>query len=199
MNINHIFITRGNISKYDRHKKLNHQSFVIWFTGLSGSGKSTLSQALEKCLFNQGYYTYIIDGDDLRHGLCSDLSFTPEDRHENIRRAAEVTKLMVDAGLIVMTAFISPYQADRNLAKKIIGNENFIEVYCNCSLDVCEKRDVKGLYKRARDGVILNFTGIDAPYEAPIDPNISIDTYLMATDESIEKIIQYLKQYCFIE
>lgn len=189
----------NKINRLQRNHQFNHKSFVIWFTGLSGSGKSTLSQALDAKLFKLNCHTYVLDGDNLRHGLCSDLSFNLEDRHENIRRAAEVSRLMIDAGLILLTAFISPYEKDRALAKKLIGNENFIEIYCNCSLDICEKRDVKGLYKKARNGEILNFTGIDSPYEVPVSPAISINTSLMTIDESVDIILRYLKQHQFIK
>ena len=198
MNNLNLTLTKSSISREDRCKKLNHRNFIIWFTGLSGSGKSTLAHALEKFLFNIGYLGYVIDGDNLRYGLCSDLTFTAEDRHENIRRVSEVSKLMIDAGLIVISAFISSYEKDRALAKKIIGEENFIEVYCNCSLDVCEKRDTKGLYKKAREGLIQNFTGIDAPYEPPSNPDLSISTSSLTIEQSINLIIEYLKKSHFI-
>jgi adenylylsulfate kinase len=198
MNDRHLTFSRGKINRQARNERYKNRSFVIWFTGLSGSGKSTLSQALEKYLFDQNHQSYVIDGDNLRHGLCSDLSFSPQDRHENIRRVAEVAKLMVDAGFIVITAFISPYAKDRELAKKLIGDEDFIEIFCDCALAVCEKRDVKGLYKKARDGLISDFTGIDAPYEAPINPHLSIDTSSMTVDMSIALIIQYLKEHHYI-
>jgi len=198
MNINNIFKAQSRVTLKERNKKFNHKSFVIWFTGLSGSGKSTLSQALEQYLFNDNYHSYIIDGDNLRHGLCSDLSFSSEDRHENIRRVAEVANLLIDAGLIAITAFISPYEKDRQLAKNLIGNENFIEIFCDCSLAICEKRDVKGFYKKARDGLITNFTGIDATYEIPKHPSLSINTSSMSIDVSIGLIIQYLKEHRYI-
>ena len=177
----------------------NHKSFVVWFTGLSGSGKSTLSHALNEQLSRLNFHSYQLDGDNLRHGLCSDLSFSPEDRHENIRRLSEVAKLMIDAGLIVITSFISPYEKDRALAKKLLGDENFIEVYCNCSFDICEKRDVKGLYKKARQGLIQNFTGIDSPYEEPRDPNLSIDTSLINVQDSVQMIVEFLKERHYIK
>jgi adenylylsulfate kinase len=198
MNDHHLTFTQGKVNRQSRNDRYKHRSFVIWFTGLSGSGKSTLSQALEKYLFDNNYQSYVIDGDNLRHDLCSDLSFTPQDRHENIRRVAEVAKLMVDAGLIAITAFISPYTKDRQLAKNLVGDKDFIEIFCNCSLAMCEKRDVKGLYKKARDGVITNFTGIDAPYENPMNPSLSIDTSSMTVDASIEFIVQYLKEHHYI-
>ena len=199
MSQQHITLTEGQVSHIERNEKFKHRSFVIWFTGLSGSGKSTLSQALEKYLFDHGYHPYVIDGDNLRHGLCADLSFTPKDRHENIRRVSEVSKLMIDAGLIVMTAFISPYEKDRALAKKLIGDKNFIEVYCNSSLEVCEKRDIKGLYKKVREGLISNFTGIDAPYEIPSHPDLSINTSSLTINQSIDLIIKFLRERHFID
>lgn len=194
-NIKHF---KNTIDRFQRNNQLNHKSFVIWFTGLSGSGKSTLSQALDEQLFKLNCHTYVLDGDNLRHGLCSDLSFNLEGRHENIRRVSEVSKLMVDAGLIVMTAFISPYEKDRALAKKLIGDESFIEIFCNSSLEVCEKRDIKGLYKKAREGLISNFTGIDAPYEIPSNPDLSINTSSETIKESIDLIIEFLKKHHFI-
>ena len=199
MSHQHITLTEGQVSHIERNEKFKHRSFVIWFTGLSGSGKSTLSQALEKYLFDHEYHPYVIDGDNLRHGLCADLSFTPKDRHENIRRASEVSKLMIDAGLIVMTAFISPYEKDRALAKKLIGDKNFIEVYCNSPLEVCEKRDIKGLYKKAREGLISNFTGIDAPYEIPSHPDLSINTSSLTINQSIDLIVKFLRVRHFID
>jgi adenylylsulfate kinase len=198
MSERNIILTKGQVTRIERNDKFRHCSFVIWFTGLSGSGKSTLSQALEKYLFNHGCHPYVIDGDNIRHGLCADLSFSPKDRHENIRRVSEVSKLMIDAGLIVLTAFISPYEKDRTLAKKLIGDENFLEIFCNASLEVCEKRDVKGLYKKAREGLISNFTGINAPYEIPINPDLSINTFSLSVDESVNLIIQLLKDHHFI-
>jgi adenylylsulfate kinase len=198
MNINNIFKAQSRVTLKERNKKFNHKSFVIWFTGLSGSGKSTLSQALEQYLFIHNYHSYVIDGDNLRHGLCSDLSFSSQDRHENIRRVSEVANLFMDAGLIAITAFISPYQTDRQLAKNLIGDENFIEIFCDCSLVICERRDIKGLYKKAREGLISNFTGIDAPYEVPKHPSLSIDTSSMTVDASIKLIIEHLKDRQFI-
>jgi adenylylsulfate kinase len=196
---NNIFKSQSKVNLSERNKNFKHRSFVIWFTGLSGSGKSTLSQALEKNLFDEGYHPYMIDGDNLRHGLCSDLSFDIKDRHENIRRVAEISKLMIDAGLIIITSFISPFEKDRALAKKLIGDQNFIEVYCNSSLDVCEKRDVKGLYKKARLGLIQNFTGIDSPYEKPPNPDLSIDTSLTNIEDSVFIIVEFLKKFHYIK
>jgi len=164
-----------SITKKDRQKLLKQKSFVVWLTGLSGCGKSTIANKLSTLLYEEKKLSYILDGDNIRFGLNSDLGFTEIDRKENIRRIAEVAKLMVDSGLIVITAFISPFIEDRQKAKEIIGEENFIEVYINTPISVCENRDPKGLYKKARAGQIPMFTGIDSPYEPPSDPDITID------------------------
>ncbi len=184
----------SEITKKERQQLKNHKSAVIWFTGLSGAGKSTLSVALEKELFLRGIHTYRLDGDNIRFGLNQDLGFSPEDRRENIRRISEVAKLMADAGLVTLAAFISPYRKDRQLAREIIGNEDFIEVYVKAGLETCESRDPKGLYKKARSGEIKNFTGIDAPYEEPVRPELVIDTELYTVEESIRKLISFLKE-----
>jgi bifunctional enzyme CysN/CysC len=165
---------------------------VIWFTGLSGSGKSTIANALEKVLHAQGRRTYILDGDNVRQGLNKDLGFTDADRVENIRRVAEVAKLMMDAGLIVMTAFISPFRAERQMARELIGAENFIEVFVDTPLAVCEQRDPKGLYKKARSGQLPNMTGINSPYEAPINPELIVDTAQRGVEAALEDINQVL-------
>ncbi|MEO6819293.1 MAG: adenylyl-sulfate kinase [Ginsengibacter sp.] len=162
----------------------NHRSIVLWFTGLSGSGKSTISDRLEQLLFNAGIHTYLLDGDNIRLGLNKGLGFTKEDREENLRRIAEVAKLFVDAGLVVLSAFVSPLIKDREMVKEIIGADNFMEIYVNTSLEECERRDVKGFYKKARTGEIKNFTGISAPYEPPIKPAIEINTQLLSAEES---------------
>lgn len=169
-----------------------HQSFVIWFTGLSGSGKSTLANLLEQKLQQKGIKSYVLDGDNLRMGLNSDLNFTDEGRKENIRRVAEVAKLMADAGLVVITSFISPFIENRAIAKNIIGDEDFIEVYIKCPLDVCEKRDVKGLYSKARNGEIKHFTGIDSPYEIPTEPFITINTENTDSSNCVDEILTSL-------
>ena len=161
--------------------------------GLSGSGKSTLATALEVALFNEGFRTYLLDGDTIRTGLNKDLAFTDEGRNENIRRIGEVSKLFVDAGVILLSAFISPFRADREQVKAIVGEENFIEVFVDCPLEICEQRDVKGLYKKARAGEIKNFTGIDSPYEAPEDPAIVVPTHIMPLEESIDELMEFLK------
>lgn len=183
-----------HISKKDRNKQNRHKSFVIWFTGLSGSGKSTIANQLERKFFDLGIKTYSLDGDNIRSGLNKGLSFTEEDRTENNRRIAEVAKLFMDAGLVTITAFISPLAEDRKKAKEIIGAENFVEVFVNTPLAVCEDRDVKGLYKKARQGEIKYFTGISSPYEAPSSPDIEIKTEKESIEESVEKIFQILKE-----
>ncbi|MEG9326619.1 adenylyl-sulfate kinase [Salinimicrobium catena] len=182
-----------HVSREDRNSQNGHSSFVIWFTGLSGSGKSTIANQLEKKLFDLGIKTYSLDGDNIRSGLNKGLSFTEEDRTENNRRIAEVAKLFMDAGLVTITAFISPLAEDREKAKEVIGDEDFIEIFVNTPLEVCEERDVKGLYKKARQGEIKNFTGISSPYEAPVNPDIEIKTENERIEESVERIFQVLK------
>lgn len=185
------------ISLEDRVAKNGHKPKLIWFTGLSGSGKSTLANALEVFLHNQGLNTYILDGDNVRSGLNNDLDFSEESRKENIRRIAEVSKLFVDAGIIVLTAFISPFKEDRQKAKELVGAQNFIEIFVDCPLEVCEKRDVKGLYAKARKGLIKNFTGIDSPFEEPASPDIYVNTDRMSFEESLkiikDKVLPKLK------
>jgi bifunctional enzyme CysN/CysC len=181
-----------SVTREDRERLNGHQGKVIWFTGLSGSGKSTIANALEKALHAQGRRTYILDGDNVRQGLNKDLGFTDADRVENIRRIAEVAKLMMDAGLIVMTAFISPFRAERQMARELIGAENFIEVFVDTPLAVCEQRDPKGLYKKARSGQLPNMTGINSPYEAPINPELVVDTAQRGVEAALEDINQVL-------
>ena len=188
----------SEVTKEERQNRNGHKSAVIWFTGLSGSGKSTLSVALEKALFNEGKQTYRLDGDNVRHGLNKNLGFSPEDRTENIRRIGEVAKLMVDAGSITVTAFISPYKQDRDNVRAILEDDEFIEVYTKCSVEECENRDPKGLYKKARSGEIPEFTGISAPYEAPDHPEIILDTEHESINQSVDRVIQYLKQHQYI-
>lgn len=195
---NNIIWHDSEVTKEERQKRNGHKSAVIWFTGLSGSGKSTVSVALEKALFNEGKQTYRLDGDNVRHGLNKNLGFSPEDRTENIRRIGEVAKLMVDAGSITLTAFISPYKQDRDNVRAILEDEEFIEVYTKCSVEECENRDPKGLYKKARSGEIPEFTGISAPYEAPDHPEIILDTEHESIDQSVDRVIQYLKQHQYI-
>lgn len=188
-----IFWCEGRVKREDRERLLGQKGVVIWFTGLSGSGKSTLAYAVEEKLHKMGYLTYVLDGDNIRHGLNSDLGFSPEDREENIRRVGEVAKLFADAGVIVMTAFISPYRKDRRRARRLMDEGRFVEVYCKCGLEVCERRDPKGLYKKAKAGEIDEFTGVSAPYEEPERPEIVVETDKQSVEECVEKIIQYLK------
>jgi len=178
----------------ERRNQLNsHKSVVIWFTGLSGSGKSTLAHSVEEELHNLDCRTFVLDGDNVRHGLSSNLTFSDDDRKENIRRIGEAAKLMMESGVISMTAFISPFKKDRNLVRQLLPQGDFIEIYCNASLEACESRDVKGLYKRARSGEIKNYTGIDSPYEAPDNPELIIDTESESLEESVAKVIDFLK------
>ena len=182
-----------HISKADRVKLNNHKSYVIWFTGLSGSGKSTLASALEDVLHHKGVRTYILDGDNIRTGLNSDLDFTDEGRVENIRRIGEVANLFVDAGVVVLSAFISPFEADRNQVKQIVGEENFIEIFVDCPLEVCEQRDVKGLYAKARKGLIKNFTGIDSPFESPSAPGLVIHSDKEPIETSVSRLLELVE------
>lgn len=177
-----------------RRETLNgHRSCNLWFTGLSGSGKSTLAHAVEERLHLMGCRTYVFDGDNVRHGLCGDLGFSMEQRSENLRRIAEMVSLFLDAGVISLTAFISPLEEDREKARSIIGPDDLIEIYCKCPLEVCEQRDVKGLYKKAREGKIENYTGISSPYEPPTDPDLQVDTATKPLNECITAIINLLK------
>ena len=190
---------KGAVTKKDRERLLNQKGVVIWFTGLSGSGKSTLAHAVEEELFRNGYLTYVLDGDNIRHGLNKNLGFSPEDRAENIRRIGEVAKLFADAGVIAMTAFISPYRADRDKARALLPEGEFIEVFVKVPLDVAEQRDPKGLYKKARAGEIKEFTGISAPYEEPLNPELIIDTSQHDLEESARLVIDYLKTHQIIQ
>lgn len=179
---------KHSITVNDRILRNGFKPFLIWFTGLSGSGKSSLAGALENKLFIDGYQTYILDGDNVRSGLNKDLDFTDGSRKENIRRISEVSGLFLDAGIMVLTAFISPFQEDRNQARKIVGSDRFIEVFIDTPLEVCEQRDVKGLYKKAREGKIPNFTGIDSPFEVPLNPDVHIQTADQSIDESLSSL-----------
>lgn len=187
--MDHIYPIKTKVSQRQREQLMNQRATLIWFTGLSGSGKSTLAVQLEAQLHALGFKTYLLDGDNIRAGLNKDLSFTDEGRVENIRRIGEVAKLMLDAGVIVLSAFISPFKADREQVKAIVGSENYVEVFVDAPLEVCEQRDVKGLYKKARAGEVRNFTGIDSPYEAPEHPDVHIPTHKLSLDESINTLI----------
>ncbi|MBU2537284.1 MAG: adenylyl-sulfate kinase [Proteobacteria bacterium] len=183
----------SSVTRRRRVSRNNHRSVALWFTGLSGAGKSTLANAVEEQLHGFDCRTFVLDGDNVRHGLCGDLGFTVADRAENIRRIAEVSKLFVDAGMIVMAAFISPFRKDREIARKILGLD-FIEIYCKCSLSMCEKRDVKGMYAKARHGEIHNFTGISSPYEVPEQPDLVINTGEMSIASCAAEIISLLME-----
>lgn len=187
------------ISRQDRERLLGQRGVTLWFTGLSRSGKSTLATEVEKRLYERGYITYVLDGDNIRHGLNRDLGFSPEDREENIRRIGEVAHLFSQAGIINMTAFISPYRADRKKARDLANEGEFIEIFCRCSLGACEKRDQKGLYRKARTGEIPEFTGISAPYEEPENAEITIETDRETIGEEVNTIISYLEEHGFIE
>lgn len=182
------------VTKEDRQKRAGHKSCVIWFTGLSGAGKSTLANAVEHELHQRRLASYVLDGDNIRHGLNRGLGFSAEDRKENIRRIGEVAKLFVDAGVITLTAFISPYLEDRALARSLVAEGEFIEVYVKCSLEECERRDVKGLYVKARKGEIGQFTGISSPYEEPIAPELVIESGTLSVEQSVATVIDYLHQ-----
>jgi adenylylsulfate kinase len=181
------------VSQEDRSVLLEQNSFLLWFTGLSGSGKSTIANALEHKLHQEGIKTYALDGDNIRKGINNDLTFSPEDRKENIRRIAEVANLMVDAGVVVLAAFVSPYKKDRGNIARIVGNDNFVEIFVNTSLEECERRDVKGLYKKARAGEIKDFTGVNAPYEAPDSPDVEIVTDGLSIEECVLRIYDKIK------
>lgn len=188
----------GMVTKTDRETISGHKGCTIWMTGLSASGKSTLAVALEKRLWDRGVRAYVLDGDNVRHGLNKDLGFSPNDRTENIRRIGEVAKLFTDAGVINITAFISPYRADRDSVRALMANGDFLEVFVDCPVEVCERRDPKGLYKKARAGEIAEFTGISAPYEAPLNPEIGIHTDRESEEESLNHVLQYLERRGYI-
>lgn len=183
----HATVTRSRREQQNAHKSVN-----LWFTGLSGSGKSTLAHAVEEELHKRGCRTYVFDGDNVRHGLCSDLGFSLEDRKENIRRISEMVNLFLDAGVIALTAFISPFREDRERIQQLLGDGNFLEIYCKCPLEVCEQRDVKGLYKRARAGEIKNYTGISSPYDEPENPALVVDTSVQNLDECVQSLVRLL-------
>jgi adenylylsulfate kinase len=189
----------SEVTKEHRRQLNNHKSAVLWLTGLSGSGKSTISVEMEKELHNAGVRTFRLDGDNIRHGLNKNLGFHPEDRKENIRRIGEVSKLMVEAGLITLAAFISPYREDRDEIRELLAEGEFIEVFVDASLETCKSRDPKGLYKKVRKGEIEGFTGIEAPYEVPTDPEIIVDTNIQSIEESVRTIISYLKRKGYLE
>jgi len=184
---------QGAVTRADRERLSGHRSATVWFTGLSGSGKSTIAVALEKALWERGVHAFVLDGDNVRHGLNKNLGFSPADRTENIRRIGEVAKLFTDAGIIALTAFISPYRADRDQVRALMQPGDFVEVMVACPLEVCEQRDVKGLYQKARAGQIPEFTGISAPYEPPLHPELTIRTHTQGVDESVRQIVAHLE------
>jgi adenylylsulfate kinase len=184
----------GNITLADRKKTFGHDSCVLWLTGLSGSGKSTIAAEVERTLLNRGVHTFVLDGDNARHGLCADLDFSDEDRRENIRRIGEVTKLFADAGMVVITAFISPFREDRDRVRSLLGPGKFFEIFVMCPLELCEKRDPKGLYVKARAGEIDDFTGIDSPYEEPLDAELVLDTGELSVAECVKSIVALLEE-----
>lgn len=192
--MNNIYPIQTKVSQAQRQELLRQKAKLIWFTGLSGSGKSTLAVQLEAVLHAKGFKTYLLDGDNIRAGVNKDLSFTDADRIENIRRIGEVSKLMLDSGIIVLSAFISPFQSDRDQVKKIVGAENYIEVFVDTPLEVCEQRDVKGLYKKARAGEIKNFTGIDSAYEIPASPDIIIQTHVLSVNDSLDLLLSAVEK-----
>lgn len=192
MNYNNVIPQEYEVELKDRSELKGHKPLVVWFTGLSGSGKSTIANSVEQLLLRQGVHTFSLDGDNIRGGLNSNLGFSAADRTENLRRIAEVAKLFVNSGAVILSAFITPLRTDRALIAEIIGEENFIEVFVNTSLEECERRDVKGLYKKARAGEIKNFTGIDAPYEAPVSPDIILNTEKETIAESATKVADYI-------
>ena len=183
----------ATIRREHRQQQNGHGSAILWFTGLSGAGKSTLAHAVEERLHQLGCRTYVLDGDNVRHGLCGDLGFSAADRTENIRRIGEVAKLMIDAGVIALTAFISPFRADRERVRGMVMHGEFIEIYCHCPVEVCETRDVKGLYQRARAGEVKEFTGISSPYEAPLKPELTVDTATQPLDACVTQVLDYLR------
>jgi len=190
----HIVWHEATVTRQRREQKNKHKSAVLWFTGLSGAGKSSLAHAVEEELYRLGLNTFVLDGDNVRHGLNKDLSFSDSDRKENIRRIGETAKLMLEAGVITLTAFISPFKEERALARNLMPHGDFIEIHCYCPLEICEQRDVKGLYKKARDGEIKDFTGISSPYEAPTNPELKIDTHALSIEESVQRVITTLRE-----
>lgn len=186
--------TRGKVTSEDRARQNQHSGCVVWLTGLSAAGKSTIATELERELFSQGKHAFVLDGDNIRHGLCSDLGFSPEDRKENIRRIGEVAKLFAEAGFVCITAFISPYRSDRDLARRIAPEGKFIEVFLNAPVEVCAQRDPKGLYAKARAGEIKDFTGVSAPYEPPLNPEMELRTDKMTLPECTTAILERLRQ-----
>ena len=189
---------KASVDRGMRESRLGHQSSILWFTGLPGSGKSTIANMVNAALYAEGLTAYTLDGDNIRHGLCRDLGFSDADREENIRRIGEIAKLFVDAGVIVLTAFVSPFRSDRERVRMLVANGDFIEIYCTADLSICEQRDPKGLYAKARAGLIKNFTGISSPYEAPETPELSLDTGSRDPSECVEAVLSMLRERSLI-
>ena len=187
------------VSRKQRESLNKHRGAILWFTGLSGAGKSTISSSVEAALHERGILTMVLDGDNIRHGLCSDLGFSETDRQENIRRIGETAKLFMESGVVILTAFISPFRSDRQIARGLVNEEDFSEIYIECPLEVCEDRDIKGLYKKARNGEINNFTGISSPYEVPENASLTVNTDDLSVEECVEKVIKYCEQQDIIQ
>lgn len=194
MTTHHLHTQPAAVRRGQREERNGHRGAVVWFTGLSGAGKTTLAHAVQERLFRSGCQAYVLDGDNLRQGLCSDLGFSARDRSENIRRAGETAGLLADAGIIVLAAFISPFNADRERVRSRLPTGDFIEVHCDCPLTVCERRDVKGLYRRARAGEVAQFTAISSPYEAPLNPELVLDTARLDISECVERVLASLRE-----
>lgn len=194
MKNNNVVWHKPEVTRQLRNLLNGHKSLVVWFTGLPSSGKSTIAHTVEKKLYEKGIRTYTFDGDNVRHGLCSDLGFSEKDREENLRRIAEVIKLFLDAGIVVLAAFVSPFKKHREKVRQIVGQEDFIEIYCRCPVEICEMRDPKGMYKKAKAGEIKEYTGVSAPYEEPETPDLIIDTHLLALEDSVEKVFRFIEE-----
>lgn len=191
--MNNIVWHHATVTRERREQLNGHRAYVVWFTGLSGSGKSTLAHAVEEQLHSLGCRTFVFDGDNVRHGLCSDLGFSIEDRSENLRRIAEMARLFLDAGVIALCAFISPMRADREKVRAIVGADSFLEIHCDCSVEICEQRDVKGLYEKARAGMIKSYTGISSPYEVPERPTLHLETGKEAMADCVDRVMDVLR------
>jgi len=198
MSVNHVIWQNGYIKREDRNRLNNHESGLVWFTGLSASGKSSIAHLVEKKLFQQGIRVYVLDGDNVRHGINKNLGFSREDRKENLCRIVEVSKLFVDAGIIVLAAFISPYREDREYVRRRFEGDNYLEIYVKCSIKECERRDPKGQYRRAKAGIIKNYTGISSPYEEPENPDLIIDSEILDVETSAQKVLDLLNKRNFI-
>lgn len=191
---NEVVWHHATVTRQRREALNRHRGIVVWFTGLSGAGKSTIAHEVEEALHRSGCRTFVFDGDNVRHGLCSDLGFSVEDRRENIRRIGEMVKLFLDAGIIALAAFISPFRSDREWVRSLVGRENFIEIYCRCPVEVCESRDVKGFYEKARRGEISDYTGMSSPYEEPLQPDLALDTHILSLEDCVAQVVSLLRR-----